>query len=263
MSDPSAPPPQYTPPPGYEEYAPRSQTPQAPQTPYGPAHQPPGPYAGQPQRPTSVTAVVGFVLAFLVSPVGAVVSAFGIGDTRGGRKGGRGLAVAGVVGGVLGTLAWVAVVLAAVAFYRSVSPQVSDTLRQIEQLPAPSDLPSGFPTDLPSGLPSSLPSDLPTDLPGSTGAAADVQVTSCTSGLGGLATADLVVTNSGDSPSTYLVTLSALDASGQEVGQLVGGTETVAPGATAQAQAVGFASSDGDGSGLASCRVDSALRTEG
>jgi len=33
-----------------------------------------------------------------------------------------------------------------------VSPQVSETLRQIEQLPAPGDLPSGFPTALPTGL---------------------------------------------------------------------------------------------------------------
>ncbi len=159
MSDPSAPPPPYTPPPGYEEYAPRYQPPAQPtraqqqaQHPHDPAHQHPGPYVGRPPRPTSVTAVVGFVLAFLVSPVGAVVSAFGIGDTRAGRRSGRGLAVAGVVVGVLGTLVWVAVAVAAVALYRSVSPQVSETLRQIEQLPAPGDLPSGFPTALPTGL---------------------------------------------------------------------------------------------------------------
>jgi len=252
VSDPSAPPPQYTPPPGYEEYAPRGRPPVQPwppgQHPHDPA-QHPGTCAGRPQRPTSVTAVVGFVLAFLVSPVGAVVSAFGVADTRGGRKGGRGLAVAGVVVGVLGTLVWVAVVVAAVALYRSVSPQVSEALRQVEQLPAPSDLPGGFPTDL----------------PGSADAAADVQVTSCTSVLGGLATADLVVTNTGGSASTYLVTLTALDASGQEVGQLVGGTDSVAPGATGQAQAVGYAGGSGDGEGaeVASCRVDSALRTGG
>ena len=171
------------------------------------------------------------------------------------------LAVAGVVIGVVGTLLWVAAVVAAVVLWRTVAPQVSDTVTQLEQLPAPGDLPSG----LPSGPPSGVPTELPPGLPGlgGTEAAGDVTVTSCTGVLGGILTGDLTVTNSSDAASTYLVTLTALDASGQEVGQLGGASESVAPGATAQVQAIGYAEGSTGGAEVDSCRVDSALRSEG
>lgn len=261
--------PLYTPPPGYEEYAP-----QPVQQASGPQPgQHPGPYAGvqygsqqhpgQPLRPTSVTAVVGFVLAFVVSPVGAVVSGFGIRDTRGGRRGGRGLAVAGVVIGAVGTVLWVLAVFAIVAFVQAAAGTVAEVNRQIEQLPAPSDLPSGLPSDLPSDFPTDLPSGLPTDLSGLAGgvdASGDVTVTSCTDALGGILTGDLSITNSGDAAGSYVISLTALDASGEQVGQLAGFTESIDPGATAQAQAFGYV--DGDAQ-VTSCEVTTALRSEG
>lgn len=242
-------PPAYVPPPGYEEYAPRQEAPYAgqPQQPYQ------QPYQGGPQRPTSVVAIIGLVLAFLLSPIGVVVSAFGIGDTRGGRKAGRGLAVAGVVVGVLGTVLWVVAIVAAVAFVRSAAQTVTDVASSIESLPAPSDLPSGLPSDLPSGL----PTDLGDALGGEDGSA-DVVVDSCQSVVGGAATGEVTITNSTADPASYVVNVNALDASGQKVGELYAVQDAVDPGQSVQAQLFGYADAD-----VASCEVFQAVRTAG
>jgi hypothetical protein len=260
-------PPAYVPPPGYEEYAPRQEAPHAgqPQPPYQQPYQPyqqpyqqggyQQPYQGAPQRPTSVVAVIGLVLAFLLSPVGVVVSAFGIGDTRGGRKAGRGLAVAGVVVGVLGTVLWIAGIFAAVVFVRSAAQTVTDVASSIESLPAPSDLPSGLPSDLPSGL----PTDLGDALGGEDGSA-DVVVDSCQSVIGGAATGEVTITNSTADPASYVVNVDALDASGQKVGELYAVQDAVDPGQSAQVQLFGYAD---DGADIASCEVFQALRTAG
>ncbi|TNM69608.1 hypothetical protein FHN55_02225 [Streptomyces sp. NP160] len=244
-------PPAYVPPPGYEEYAPRQQ---APYTGDQPAYQQPYQqgYQGAPSRPTSVVAVIGLVLAFLLSPVGAVVSAFGIGDTRGGRKAGRGLAVAGVVVGVLGTLLWIAGILAAVAFVRSAATTVSDVASSLSTA-----------TELPSGLPSEFPSDLPsdlTDLPGTEDGAADVSVDSCDALVGGVATGRVTITNSTGAAASYVVNIDALDASGQEVGELYAVQDSVEPGQSVQAEAFGYVDAGAD---IASCEVSQAARTAG
>ncbi|PWJ48473.1 hypothetical protein SAMN06264364_13037 [Quadrisphaera granulorum] len=250
-------PPAYVPPPGYEEYAPRQQAPYAggQEQPYQQPYQQgyPQPYQqGSPQRPTSVTAVIGLVLAFLVSPIGMIVSAFGIGDTRGGRKAGRGMAIAGVVVGAVGTVMWVLAIIAAVVFVQ----------RSVETVTSLSSaIPSEFPTGLPSGLPSELPSGLPTDLGGALGgedASADVTVESCSTSIGGLATGAVSVTNSGDDPASYFITLTALDADGQKVGDLVASIDGVAPGASAPGDAIGYVEGGGE---IASCEVSGAVRS--
>ncbi|MGQ7296182.1 FxLYD domain-containing protein [Quadrisphaera sp. KR29] len=275
-------PPAYVPPPGYEEYAPRQQGAQPdPRQDDRQGYQqgyrqgpPPGygqGYRGAPPRPTSVVAVVGLVLAFVLSPVGVVVSAFGIGDTRGGRKAGRGLAVAGVVVGVLGTVLWVVAAIAAVALVRGTYATVTSVASGIPSLPSelpsglPTDLPSGLPTDLPSGLPTDLPSGLPTGLPtdlqgvlGGEDGSADVVVDSCQAVVAGAATGQVTITNSTGAAADYVVGLAALDASGQEVGQLYAVQDDVAPGQSVQVQAYGYA---GDGGEIASCVLSQASRT--
>ncbi|TXR55569.1 FxLYD domain-containing protein [Quadrisphaera setariae] len=247
--------PAYVPPPGYEEYAPRQQAPyagqqqpyqQGPQQPYQQGYSQPYQqgYQGAPVRPTSVVAVIGLVLAFLLSPIGVVVSAFGIADTRGGRKAGRGLAIAGVVVGALGTVLWVLAIVAAVVFVQ----------RSVETV-------SGLSTAFPSGLPSELPSGLPTDLGGVLGgedASADVVVDSCSSTVGGVATGSVSVTNSTDADASYVVTLVALNASGEEVGDLYAAVGPVSAGQSAEGQAAGFVDGDQD---VASCEVSAAVRS--
>ena len=243
MTDPS-----YTPPPGYEEYArPPVQTQPGPRS-QGPYQQGPyqqGPYSGAPQpwRPTSVTAVLGLVLAVLVSPVGLVVSLFGLGATARGRRAGRGLAVAGVVVGALGTVLWVLAVVALVAVGRTAWQTYQDVESQVGQLPAPSDLPSW-----PSGE----------GIPSGQDGAADVVVDSCGATFGVAATGALTITNSTGAPASYVVRLVALDADGQQVGGLAASSDAVEPGATAQVQAFGVLSGDGD---VASCEVAQAVRS--
>lgn len=271
-------PPAYVPPPGYEEYAPRQQAPhtgdqqpyQQPyqqgyqQQPYQQGYPPPG----APARPTSVVAVVGLVLAFLLSPVGVIVSAIGISDTRGGRKAGRGLAIAGVVVGLVFTVLWVVVIIAATLLLQRTAESASDVasaLSTATELPSglPSDLPTDLPSDLPSDLPTDLPSDLPsslTDLPGAEDGAADVTVDSCRAVFGGAATGRVTITNSTDTTASYVVNMDALDASGQKVGELYAVQGSVEPGQSAQAEAFGYVDSGAD---IASCEVTQAARTAG
>lgn len=85
---------------------------------------------------TSPLAVVGLVLAFLISPVGLVISIVALVRQRRGTHGGRGLAIGGVVVGVLGTVVW-ALIAALVVFgtwtidEEQVETQLADTTQQI------------------------------------------------------------------------------------------------------------------------------------
>lgn len=57
--------------------------------------------------PVSVLAVAGLVLAVLgLSPVGALLSLFGLQDIRDGGRRGQSTAVAGLVLGIAGSLVW-------------------------------------------------------------------------------------------------------------------------------------------------------------
>ncbi len=65
---------------------------------YEGAYQEPMPGEGRPQ--SNVLGIVGFVLAFCVSPIGLLVSLFAL------TRPPRGFAIAGVVVGLLGTIVW-------------------------------------------------------------------------------------------------------------------------------------------------------------
>jgi low affinity Fe/Cu permease len=75
---------------------------------------PPPPMIPQPQERSGL-AVAGFILAFVISPLGFVLSLIAIFKTGAGKAAGRGLAVAGTIIGLLGSIVW-AVVIAAVFF---------------------------------------------------------------------------------------------------------------------------------------------------
>jgi len=80
---------------------------QSPQQPYGygePTPMPPGPpsFAQPAPQPSNGIAVVGLILAFLVPPVGLILSIIGL--AKSGRAGRRGMAIAGLVIGLVFTL---------------------------------------------------------------------------------------------------------------------------------------------------------------
>lgn len=58
---------------------------------------------------TSTKATLGLVFAFLVAPLGLVLSIIAMKETRSGARGGHGLAVAGAVIGALGSMGWLLV----------------------------------------------------------------------------------------------------------------------------------------------------------
>ncbi len=111
---------------GYGQQAPVGYAPQAPvgyanQPGYGgPVGYAPQPYYGQPVPPaqpgTSTLAIVGLVLAFIVPPVGLVLSIVALVRVQRGRvpAKGRGLAIAGTIVGAVCSLIGVLIVLAAV-----------------------------------------------------------------------------------------------------------------------------------------------------
>lgn len=107
-----------------------------PQSPYpqGP-HDPPAQAGGaRPQAPLDVVSVVGLVLAVLLAPVGLVVSIVGLVRTSGGRRRGRGFAIAGVVVSVVVSILVAVGVVALVALGSWVSSEVSTGLEDVEDL---------------------------------------------------------------------------------------------------------------------------------
>lgn len=92
-------------------------TPEAPApTPPGPAGYPYPPAPGAPtqEQGTSGLAIAGLILAFLLAPLGFVLSLVAVFTTGGGRKKGRGLAIAGLVISVLLSVGGVIAVFATV-----------------------------------------------------------------------------------------------------------------------------------------------------
>lgn len=86
------------------------------QAPQQQQHQPPAGYYQQPPpvRPTSGAAVTGFILTILwgfgiFSLIGLILCFSALSDTKSGRRGGHGLAIAGIVIGIIGVLGLVLV----------------------------------------------------------------------------------------------------------------------------------------------------------
>ena len=140
--------------PGYGQQA--GWDPQHGQPGYGqqPAYgQQPSGWAPAPQQPqgTNTMAIVGFVLAFLVSPVGLVLSIIGLRQTGRRHEGGRGLAIAGIVIGALGTLFGILVVIGLLA------SDDTDSTSSFSDTATASSEPFGSDPSAPSSAPSSAP----------------------------------------------------------------------------------------------------------
>jgi hypothetical protein len=127
-----APPQGYGPPPGYG----------APPQGYGP---PPG-YGAPPAGPggdgpsTDGVSIAGLVCAFLLPPLGLVLSIVGLVRTSGGRRKGRGLAVAGVVVSVVLSLLLALVTVLAVRAGQAFLDQVEQGTFELEDGTGPDDL---------------------------------------------------------------------------------------------------------------------------
>jgi Domain of unknown function (DUF4190) len=74
--------------------------PVAPVPPAAPVYAPVGPK-------TNTLAIVGFILAFVVSVAGIIVSALALRQIKQTGEGGHGLALAGVIIGIVGSVGWV------------------------------------------------------------------------------------------------------------------------------------------------------------
>ncbi|MFC3687491.1 hypothetical protein [Aquipuribacter hungaricus] len=120
---------------------------------YGP---PPGGQTGADGPSTDVVSVVGLVLAFLLAPVGLVLSIVGLVRTAGGKRKGRGLAVAGLVVSVLLTVLGTVAVVAAVNAVREATDDLGTTIEELEDT---------FPTDEPFPSLDALPSEEPSVVP--------------------------------------------------------------------------------------------------
>lgn len=88
-----------------------------PPPPPPPTGAPPAPPAWAPgeHRPFDVFSALGFAFAFVAGPIGLVLSITGIVRTGGGRRRGRGLAIAGLVISVLWIAALAAIIAAVIA----------------------------------------------------------------------------------------------------------------------------------------------------
>ena len=71
-------------------------------------------YAPAPQ--TNTLAIVGFILAFLVSVAGIIVSAIALGQIKRTGEGGHGLAVGGIIVGIIVTVLYVLIFASLVIF---------------------------------------------------------------------------------------------------------------------------------------------------
>ena len=69
----------------------------------------------QPAPITSTKATLGFVFAFLLAPLGLVLSILALKETRTGARTGHGLAVAGIVIGALSSLFWLVLFASVIA----------------------------------------------------------------------------------------------------------------------------------------------------
>lgn len=85
--------------------------------------------------PTDVVSVVGLVLAFLLAPVGLVLSIVGLVRTAGGRRKGRGIAIAGVIVSILMTVLATVAVVALVVLVRDAAEDVGGSLEELRDIP--------------------------------------------------------------------------------------------------------------------------------
>jgi hypothetical protein len=93
-----------------------------------------------------VVSVLGLVMAFLLAPVGLVLSIVGLTRTAGGKRKGRGLAVAGIVVSVVMSLLLAVVAVALVSLGNFLADETGTTLEELaEGFPTTEPLPTGDP----------------------------------------------------------------------------------------------------------------------
>jgi uncharacterized membrane protein len=86
--------------------------------PYGQVQAPPPPGYGfpPPQQKTNTMAILGLIFAFVFAPVGIVLSALGLKQTKQRNEGGHGLALAGLILSIIFSIFWVIWLIVLVAF---------------------------------------------------------------------------------------------------------------------------------------------------
>lgn len=113
-----------------------------PQSGAGQPGQPPGGYgppsgydqgSSDPARTTSVLAILGLVLAFLLAPVGLVLSVVALPRTGRGRQKGRGLAIAGIIVSTLNIILGIVIIAAIIQGVSTGSDQLREELEQFEE----------------------------------------------------------------------------------------------------------------------------------
>lgn len=188
------------------------------------------PRGGYDNRPTSVAAIIGLIGAFVFWPVGLIASIIGISHTKPGRKKGRGIAIAGLIVSILAAIVAIFIVVAIAG--AASSPDVRQAVQD-----AQSAAPNASSDSASEGAAGSAAPE-----PGS--AEADVVVDSCAPGQFGTIEGTATVTNSDDSPRSYLITVSANGPDGNRVAELNAAANSVGAGQSAKVQLVGSGGED-------------------
>ncbi|MGO1435571.1 MAG: DUF4190 domain-containing protein [Canibacter sp.] len=103
------------------------------QPPVPPAYQQPGaPGAPGPNAPMNTLSVVGFILAFIVGPVGAILSHISLSQIKKRFERGRGLAIAGIIIGWVATAIWLISIVTIIIFGVVAANQVSTAMEELE-----------------------------------------------------------------------------------------------------------------------------------
>lgn len=68
-----------------------------------------------PTEPARGLTIAGFVLAFLIAPLGAILSIVALVKINSAGGSSRGLAIAGIIIGALGTIAWIVTIIVSAA----------------------------------------------------------------------------------------------------------------------------------------------------
>lgn len=106
------------------------------------ASQPPGGYRppdgydqapSDPTQTTSILAILGLVLAFLLAPVGLVLSVLALPKTGRGRQKGRGLAIAGVIVSIFNMILGIVLIAAIIQGVSAGSDQFREELERFEE----------------------------------------------------------------------------------------------------------------------------------
>ncbi|MGF1647421.1 MAG: DUF4190 domain-containing protein [Kineosporiaceae bacterium] len=197
----------------------------ATETPY-PSPPPPPPPLPAPQGGTAPLAVVGLVLAFLLPLIGAILSFVALGQTGSGKRGGRGLAIAGAVIGTLLTLGGVIALVVSFLVAGAAVQAVDEASTELSEITEELDAAYQDKAAVDAG---EIP-DFSGDFATGSFAAGD---------LGG--SLEVTITNSGDMAYAYTATVAAVSPDGAtQYDTAVVFVDELAPGQSSVQEAVFF-----------------------